>query len=104
MKHVLQLQHPLFIYENIDHPKNTVSLGLCLERLKSVARIQVDEKEERAIRRASAQRNKIVHHEHDLNPDYYFSIFIELFEFLQDRKSTRLNSSHYCASRMPSSA
>src|SRR3546814_604723 len=64
MKHVLQLQHPLFIYENIDHPKNTVSLGLCLERLKSVARIQVDEKEERAIRRASAQRNKIVHHEH----------------------------------------
>src|SRR3546814_8144263 len=24
--------------------------------------------------------------------------------FLRDRKSTRLNSSHYCASRMPSSA
>lgn len=82
MKHVLQLQHPLFIYENIDHPKNTVSLGLCFERLKSVAQIQVEEREERVIRRASAQRNKIVHHEHDLNPDYYFSIFIELFEFI----------------------
>src|SRR3546814_4482819 len=27
-----------------------------------------------------------------------------LFGLLHDRKSTRLNSSHYCASRMPSSA
>src|SRR3546814_7865588 len=27
-----------------------------------------------------------------------------LRDFPQDRKSTRLNSSHYCASRMPSSA
>src|SRR3546814_9976311 len=26
------------------------------------------------------------------------------YEIAQDRKSTRLNSSHYCASRMPSSA
>src|SRR3546814_4954184 len=28
----------------------------------------------------------------------------EEMEFRPDRKSTRLNSSHYCASRMPSSA
>src|SRR3546814_6540552 len=27
-----------------------------------------------------------------------------LLDHLEDRKSTRLNSSHYCASRMPSSA
>lgn len=82
MKHVLQLQHPLFIYEDIDNPKNTAGIALCLSRLKSVARIQVDEKEERAIKRASLQRNKIVHHEHDLNPDYYRSVFIGLFEFI----------------------
>lgn len=82
LKHVLQLQHPLFVYENIDSPKNTVSLSVALERLKSVVKIDVNEKEERAIRRAIAQRNKIVHNEHDLNPDYYLSIFLELFEFV----------------------
>ena len=82
MKHVLQLQHPLFIFENIDNPKNTVSLTLCLERLKSIANIPIDEKEERAIKRASTQRNKIVHHEYELNPDYYRAVFIELFEFV----------------------
>src|SRR3546814_2013459 len=32
------------------------------------------------------------------------SVLLELVERGLDRKSTRLNSSHYCASRMPSSA
>src|SRR3546814_4760887 len=32
----------------------------------------------------------------DLNPN-------EIISFTRDRKSTRLNSSHYCASRMPTS-
>lgn len=82
MKHVLQQQHPLFIYENVDNPRNTISLALCLDRLKSIAKIEIDEKEERVIKRASAQRNKIVHHEHELNPDYYRSVFVELFEFV----------------------
>ena len=82
MKHVLQLQHPLFIFENIDNPKNTVSLTLCLERLKSIAKVEIDEKEERIIKRASMQRNKIVHHEYDLNPDYCRSVYVELFEFV----------------------
>jgi hypothetical protein len=82
IKHVLQQQHPLFIYEDIDNPKHTASLTLCLARLKSIAKVEVDEKEERAIKRASAQRNKIVHHEHELNPDYYRSVFVELFEFI----------------------
>jgi hypothetical protein len=82
MKHVLQLEHPLFIFENIDNPKNTVSLTLSLERLKSIAKVEIDEKEERVIKRANTQRNKIVHHEYDLNPDYYRSVFVELFEFM----------------------
>ncbi len=72
----------LFIFEDIDNPKNTASLTLCLSRLKSIAKIEVDEKEERAIKRASTQRNKIVHYEHDLNPDYYRSVFVGLFEFI----------------------
>src|SRR3546814_8753550 len=31
-------------------------------------------------------------------------IIAAIYENMADRKSTRLNSSHYCASRMPSSA
>ena len=91
MKHVLQREHPVLIFENIDNPKNTVSLSLCLERLKSIARVEIDEKEQRAITRASAQRNKIVHHEYDLNPDYYRSIFVDLFEFLHYFYAKHLN-------------
>jgi hypothetical protein len=82
MKHVLQQQHPILIFENVDAPKNTVGLTLCLQRLKDIAKIQIDEKEERAIKRASVQRNNIVHHEYDLNPDHYRSVFVELFEFV----------------------
>lgn len=82
MKHVLQLQHPVLIFEDVDAPKHTISLILCLERLKGIAKIEIDEKEERAIKRASVQRNKIVHHEYDLNPDHYHSVFVELFEFV----------------------
>ncbi len=55
MKHVLQMQHPIFIFEDIDKPKNTVSLTLCLERLKSIANVEIDEKEERAIKRSTQQ-------------------------------------------------
>ena len=92
LKHVLQLQHPLFIYEDIDNPKNTASLTLCLSRLKSIAKVEVDEKEARAIKRASTQRNKIVHHEHELNPDYYRSVFVELFEFIHYFHAKHLQS------------
>jgi len=91
VKHVLQVEHPLFVYENIDNPKNTISLSLGLERLKSVIEIEIDEKEDRAIRRAITQRNKIVHSEHDLNPNYYFSVFLELFEFLHYFYAKHLN-------------
>lgn len=82
MKHVLEQEHPLFIYEDIDNPKNTIGLGLCLERLKSIAKAEIDEKEERAVKRASTLRNKIVHHEYELNPDYYASAYVDLFEFI----------------------
>lgn len=82
MKHVLQQEHPILVFEDIDNPKNTVSLALCLKRLKSIANVKIDENEERVIKRAASQRNKIVHHEYEINPDYYRSVFVELFEFV----------------------
>ena len=83
MKHVLRQEHPVLIQENIDNPSsNTVSIRQCLERLKNIAQIDIDEKEEKIINRAIAQRNKIVHYEYDANPFHQFSVFVELFEFV----------------------
>src|SRR3546814_7597832 len=39
-----------------------------------------------------------------LRPDLAASFSANAAAYRTDRKSTRLNSSHYCASRMPSSA
>ncbi len=82
MKHVLRNEHPVLIYENVDNPSNTVSLKQCLTRLKSIANINIDEKEEKVIKRAVAQRNKIVHFEYEFNPFHQHSVFVELFEFV----------------------
>src|SRR3546814_7312727 len=49
-----------------------------------------------------AYRRAEVDHTAPLAADARFPIFPP--HLVQDRKSTRLNSSHYCASRMPSSA
>ena len=82
MKQVLKNEHPLLIYENVDIPKNTVSVSRALERLKAISGIEIDVKEEQVIRRAISQRNKIVHHEYDSNPDHNKSVFVQLFEFV----------------------
>ena len=65
LKYVLREEHSLLIYENIDKPTNTVSLSQCLVRLKNIAHINIDDKEEKIIKRAISQRNKIVHYFHN---------------------------------------
>ncbi|MDD4856440.1 MAG: hypothetical protein PHU41_11435 [Sulfuricurvum sp.] len=82
LKHLLNQEHPILIYENIDSPKNTVSLKQALERLKNIANVDIDSDETKIINRAISQRNKIVHHEYELNPSHQYSIFIQLFEFI----------------------
>jgi RNA polymerase-binding transcription factor DksA len=82
LKHVLKNEHPILIYENVDNPNNTVSLSQCLMRLKSIANVDIDEKEDKIIKRAIAQRNKIVHFEYEINKHHQRSIFVQLFEFI----------------------
>lgn len=82
LKHVLKNEHPILIYENVDNPNNTVSLSQCLMRLKSIANVDIDEKEDKIIKRAIAQRNKIVHFEYEINKYHQRSIFVQLFEFI----------------------
>ncbi|MCP4338770.1 MAG: hypothetical protein GY799_07750 [Desulfobulbaceae bacterium] len=52
LKNVLREEHPILIFENIDNPKNTVSLSKALERLIAIAQVDIDEKEKRTIKRA----------------------------------------------------
>lgn len=82
LKNVLRNEHPILIYENIDKPSNTVSLSQCLTRLKSIANIEINQKEDKAIKRAISQRNKIVHYEYEHNSFHQWSIYVELFEFI----------------------
>jgi len=82
LKHVLREEHSLLIYENVDRPTNTVSLSQCLVRLKNIPDINIDAKEEKVIKRAISQRNKIVHYEYELNHFHQHTIYLELFEFV----------------------
>src|SRR3546814_8170373 len=60
-----------------------------------------------AIRVAGKHRRNdalVVHRHPDRVPIGALRLRVRNEDGLEDRKSTRLNSSHYCASRMPSSA
>lgn len=81
LKHVLHAVHPILIYEDIDHPKHTVSLETALARMESL-KIAVEEKERLNIRRAADHRNRIVHFEFELNRFECQNIYAQLFEFL----------------------
>ena len=82
LKHVLRQEHPILIYENVDNPSYTVSLSQCLVRLKNIANVDINKKEEKIIKRAISQRNKIVHYEYEINYFHQRSVFVELFEFV----------------------
>jgi HEPN domain-containing protein len=82
LKEALRNIHPLLIFEDIDHPKLTVSLEKALSRLELVAHVSVGEKEKINIRRAADYRNKVVHYEFELNKFECKKTFAQLFEFV----------------------
>ena len=82
LKEALRGTHPIFIFEDIDNPKLTVSLETALSRLERVSRVSVGEKEKSNIRRAAEYRNKVVHYEFELNRFECKKIFAQLFEFV----------------------
>lgn len=83
LKHVLRQTHPVLIFEDIDHPRRTVSLEQALKRLEAVAKVTVGDKEKVNIQRAADYRNKIVHYEFELNKFECKNIFAQLFEFVR---------------------
>lgn len=81
VKQLLKETHPIFIYENIDHPKHTVSLEMALARLQAIG-VPIGEKEKINIQRASDYRNRVAHYEVDLNKFEWKNIYAQLFEFV----------------------
>lgn len=81
LKQVLRNTHPILIFENVDHPKHTVSLEQALVRLAN-AGVTIDDKEKRNITRASNLRNLVVHYEFELNKFECKNIYAQLFEFV----------------------
>ncbi|WP_223654183.1 hypothetical protein [Hymenobacter psoromatis] len=92
IKHLLASNHKMLVYENIDNPKNTVSLQQGLDRLISFDSITIEEKEKRAIISAIKYRNSIVHFEYDLNEKQAEAIYCELFEFIHFFYRKHINS------------
>lgn len=82
IKHLLVIHHKILVYEDIDKPKNTVSLQQGLNRLIALDSVSIEEKEKQAITKAITFRNNIVHYEYDLNAKHAEAIYCELFEFI----------------------
>jgi hypothetical protein len=81
-KERLRRTHELFIYENIDKPKNTVSITTALERLSSIADIKFDSIDKSTIQKAIEWRNQIMHYEVEVTFKEIETRFAILFEFL----------------------
>jgi hypothetical protein len=81
LKQRLQNIHPILIYDNIDHPKHTVSLEQALLRMEALG-IAVDEREKLNIRKAADIRNRVVHYEVELNRFEWKKIYAQIFEFV----------------------
>jgi len=84
LKELLRREHPAFIYENIDSPRNTISITQTLARIenKSILGITIPVDEKRKIAKAVELRNKITHFEFELSEEYAMAKFSEIFAFL----------------------
>lgn len=83
LKEVLRKEHPIFIYEDIDNPKNTISISKALLRIenKLLLDINLSESDKKKIKEAINLRNKITHYEFEFPIDYARAKFSELFAF-----------------------
>jgi hypothetical protein len=84
LKLILKNIHPLFIYENIDNPKNTVSVTKAIERLSNpnIGNIFFIESEKKGMNSAIKLRNQITHSEFELSVDYAQAQFFKVFSLI----------------------
>lgn len=81
IKEKLRRENKFLVYENIDKPKNTVSLSLALDRMINILDIPLDKQDIETIRKAIQIRNQMMHFEVDSSIIELQSIYSVLFEF-----------------------
>jgi rubrerythrin len=84
LKELLRRKHPVLIYENIDTPRNTVSISQALARIENdkILGIIIPENEKKKIAEAVKLRNEITHYEFELTEEYAMAKFSEIFAFI----------------------
>jgi hypothetical protein len=92
LKERLRRTHELFIYSNIDKPRHTVDLGLAIERLEKISKVDLKQSDLKCIKTASDLRNQIVHFEFDLSIDQIKSNFVSLVGFYTSFCNDHLDS------------
>ncbi len=93
IKALLKEIHEAFIYENIDNPKNTVSISLAIKRLENtnIGNTKLSDKDKRRIKQAINLRNQITHSEYELTSHHAEAKYFELFGFVVHFQQFHLN-------------
>jgi hypothetical protein len=81
LKERLRRTQEILLYSNIDKPKNTVDLGLAIDRLQKISKVEFKNSDLTCIKTATTLRNQIVHFEFDLSIDQIKSNFVSLVGF-----------------------
>lgn len=78
--------HPIFIFENIDNPKRTISIGVAATRLSNerIGNINFTSRDEQRLSRAIKLRNEITHSDFSVNITMLEANFHEVFAFLAE--------------------
>lgn len=82
IKEKLRRENKFFVYENIDKPKNTISLSTALDRMINILDIPLAKQDIETIRKAIHIRNQMMHYEVDSSIIELQSNYSILFEFV----------------------
>ena len=91
LKEKLSQTHPVFIFENIDKPQNSISIDRALERLIKIVKVKFHEEDIRALRTAKEWRNLITHYEFSFDINTIKPVFSQLFGFISHFHRVNLN-------------
>ncbi|WP_336774152.1 hypothetical protein [Paenibacillus sp. MMO-58] len=82
VKEKIRQTNKYLIYENIDKPKNTISLSLAIERLLNIMELDLNKDDILTLRKAIEIRNQMMHFEVDLSLHELKAKYSVLFEFI----------------------
>lgn len=93
LKSLLHDIHPMFVYEDLDSPKNTISPMKAFNRLNNplISKVKLSEAERRKLSSAIELRNQMTHSEFTLWPEYAMAKYFEVFGFVSFFQASHLN-------------